>query len=76
VDEVLCPLHPTTVDGPKARALWKGVNLALGEPVVPRSVWVFSVKLSKFLQTSYGEVVEWLFGPVPLVGIVEPSDEV
>lgn len=28
-------------------------NLALGEPVVPRSVWVLAVKLSKFLQTSY-----------------------
>ena len=32
--------------------------LALGEPVVPRCVWIPSVKLSEFLQTTYRKVVK------------------
>jgi len=51
-------------------------SLALGEPVVPRSVWVLSVKLPEFLQTSYREVVVWLLCSVLPVWVVEPSDEV
>jgi len=32
-------------------------SIALGEPVVPRSIWVLPVKLPEFLQTSYQKVV-------------------
>jgi len=51
-------------------------SLALGEPVVPRGVWVLPVKLTEFLQTSYRKVVVWLLRPVLPVWVVEPFDEV
>jgi len=51
-------------------------SLALGEPVVPRRVWVPSVKLPKFLQAPYRKVIVWLFRPVLPVRVVEPFDEV
>jgi len=41
-----------------------GTGLALGEPVVPRHVWISLMKLSEFLQTTYRKVVEWFFRPV------------
>ena len=34
-------------------ASWVDRDLALGEPVVPRSIWVLPVKLPEFLQTFY-----------------------
>jgi len=51
-------------------------GLALSEPVVPRQVWIPSMKLPEFLQTAYRKVVEWLFRPVFAFRIVEPFDEV
>jgi len=51
-------------------------SLALGELVVPRRVWIPSVKLSKFLQAAYRKVIVWLFCPVPSVWVVKPLDEV
>ena len=51
-------------------------SLALGEPVVPRSVWVLPVKLPEFLQTSYRKVIIWFFRLVLSVRVVEPFDEV
>ena len=53
-----------------------GRSLALGEPVVPRRVWIPSVKLSKFLQAAYRKVIVWFLCPVLLVWVVEPFDEV
>jgi len=50
--------------------------LALGEPVVPWCIWVPSLKLSEFLQTTYRKVVEWFLRPVLAFWIVEPFDEV
>ena len=58
------------------RQVLGGTGLALGEPVVPRRVWVPSMKLSELLQTAYRKVVEWFFCPVPAFRIVEPFDEV
>jgi len=51
-------------------------SLALGEPVVPRRVWISSVKLSEFLQVAYRKVIVWFFCPVLPVQLVEPFDEV
>jgi len=51
-------------------------SLALGEPVVPRRVWIPSVKLSKFLQAAYRKVIVWFFCPVLPVWVVEPFDKV
>ena len=35
------------------RQVLGGTGLALGEPVVPQRVWISSVKLSEFLQSTY-----------------------
>jgi len=51
-------------------------SLALGEPVVPRCVWILSVKLSEFLQAAYRKVIVWFFCPVLPVWVVELFDEV
>jgi len=51
-------------------------SLALGEPVVPRRIWIPSVKLSQFLQAAYRKVIVWFFCPVLPVRVVEPFDEV
>jgi len=51
-------------------------SLALCEPVIPRRVWIPSVKLSEFLQAVYRKVIVWFFGPVLQVRAVEPFDEV
>jgi len=53
-----------------------GTGLALGEPVVPRRVWISLVKLPEFLQTAYRKVVEWFFRPVFSFWIIEPLDKV
>ena len=50
--------------------------LGFGEPVVLRRVGVSLVEFSKFLQSSFREVVEGFFCPVFLFRIVEPFDEV
>ena len=51
-------------------------GLALGEPVVPRRVWISLVKLQELLQTAYRKVVEWFLRPVFSFRIIEPLDEV
>ena len=51
-------------------------SLALGEPVVPRHIWIPLVKLSEFLQAAYRKVIIWFFRPVLPVWVVEPFDEV
>jgi len=53
-----------------------GSGLALGDPVVPRRVWILSMKLPEFLQTAYRKVVERLFRSVFAFRIVEPFDKV
>lgn len=53
-----------------------GWSLALGEPVVLRSVRVSSVKLPEYLQTSYRKVVVWLLSRVLTGRVVEPLDKV
>jgi len=58
------------------RQVLGGTGLALGEPVVPRRVWISSVKLPEFLQTAYRKVVEWFFRPIFSFRIIEPLDEV
>ena len=47
-----------------------------GEPVVTVGGWVPLVEFSELVQAAQGEVVKRLFGPVLMVRIVEPSDEV
>jgi hypothetical protein len=51
-------------------------SLDIGESVVPRHVWIPSVKLSELLQTVYWKIVEKLFSPILLVRIVEPFDKI
>jgi len=43
--------------------LWTSC-LGIGEPVVPRRVWISLVKLPEFLQTAYRKVVEGFFRPI------------
>jgi len=47
-----------------------------GEPVVAWGGRVPLLKFAKFAQAASGEVVEGLFGPVFLVQVVKPSNEV
>ena len=58
------------------RALLWTSRLGVGELVVPWHVWIWSMKLSEFLQTAYRKVVEWFFRPVFALRIVEPFDEI
>jgi len=51
-------------------------SLALGEPVVPRRVWIPSVRLSKLLQATYRKVTVWFFHPVLSFWVVELLDKV
>jgi len=46
------------------------------ESVVPRHIWISSVKLPEFPQAAYRKVVEQFFHPVLAFRIVEPFDEV
>jgi len=55
--------------------LWTS-RLGICEPVVPRRVWIPSMKLAKFLQTAYRKVVEWFLRPVLTLQIVKPFVEV
>jgi len=50
--------------------------LGFGEPVALQCVGVSSMEFSKFLQSSFQEVVEGFFCPVFLFRIVEPFDKV
>ena len=50
--------------------------LGFAEPVVLRRVGVSSMEFSKFLHSSFREVVEGFFCPVFSFRIVEPFDEV
>jgi len=50
--------------------------LGFSEPVVLRGVGVSLMEVSKFLQSSFREVVEGFFCPVFLFWIVEPFDKV
>jgi len=68
---------PTVLQPPRLRyAPGAGRSLALGEPVVPRRVWILSVKLLKFLQAAYRKAIVRFFRPVLPVWVVEPFDEV
>jgi len=55
--------------------LWT-FGLGVGELVVPRRVWISSVKLPELLQTAYRKVVKWFFRSVFAFRVVEPFDEV
>ena len=52
VDSNVLVLKFSTPSAPYYQILG-GTGLALGEPVVPRQVWISSVKLLEFLQTVY-----------------------
>jgi len=52
VDEVLRPFILLPLS-PGSSGIPSGVNSALGEPVVPRGIWVSPMKLPEFLQTPY-----------------------